>query len=88
LPFTAQEIEARLLWLDKLYREDTNHSEYFEINEDGIISLKPEYRGYGRKSFEYSISDNGEGFRGSLNHTLPEHIYIPEKIGTKTVLGL
>lgn len=76
-------------------------SKYFDIDYDGIISLKPAYRGHPtltdeskngsledeREKYFYAISDMGEGKDGSLNHELPERIVIPEVIGDTAVTG-
>ena len=63
-------------------------SKYFDINYDGIISLKPEYRGNSTKSeYPYSISDNGAGVNGSMINELPKKIVIPEIIDNTTVTG-
>lgn len=54
---------------------------YFDITDDGVISLKPEYRGaVPASSYPYAISDNGQGVAGSKNSELPEVIVIPEVV--------
>ena len=49
---------------------------YFDITDDGMVSLRPEYRGRSvsgaASAVPYSISDNGEGKDGSKNAELPE----------------
>lgn len=87
IPFTGQELEERLNWLDTLYKQTINHSQYFEIDNTGLISLKPEYRGPGGKSYPYSVSNNGPGFKGSLNSILPEHLYVPLQVNGINVTG-
>lgn len=55
------------------------HAEYFQITDDGVVSLKPEYRGSTTKStYTYSVSDMGAGITGSKNAELPSILYIPE----------
>lgn len=63
-------------------------AKYFDITDDGLISLKPEYRGQGRAGFDYSTSDNGVGADGSKNHELPENIVIPEIVNEIAVTAL
>ena len=67
-----------------------DHSQYFDIDDNGLIALKPEYRGRALpvKSLAPPVSDNGVNFNGSLNDTLPEHIYIPQMVANKNVIGL
>lgn len=60
---------------------------YFDIDLDGIVFLKPEYRGAGSEPYQYSISDNGAGVAGSLNNELPEKIVIPDVIDGTAVSG-
>lgn len=65
------------------------HAEYFTITDDGIISLKPEYRGAcNREDFPYAISDNGSVETGSRNSELPKYLVIPEVVGTTAVAKL
>lgn len=60
------------------YRPDC-HAAYFQITEDGVVSLKPEYRGATTKAtYTYSVSDMGSGVVGSKNAELPSHLIIPE----------
>lgn len=56
-----------------------NNENYFNV-DNGVLSLKPEYRGKGLAAFSYSISDNGEGNDGSKINELPEELYLPETI--------
>jgi hypothetical protein len=67
-----------------------DHSQYFDIDDNGLITLKPEYRGRALPvgSSVPPVSDNGANFNGSLNDTLPEHIYIPQMVADKNVIGL
>lgn len=56
---------------------------YFDITADGVISLKPEYRGASPSdtaNYTYALSDNGKGRDGSQNKELPEEIVIPETV--------
>ena len=56
---------------------------YFDITDDGVISLKPEYRGASPSdtaNYTYALSDNGKGRDGSQNKELPEEIVIPETV--------
>lgn len=82
--------------LDTLSSEkaDVNavHAEYFQITEDGVASLKPEYRGACPSSRQTecpdAISDMGVGVTGSMNAELPNMLEIPESIGGIKVLTL
>lgn len=64
---------------------------YFEIDIDGLISLKPEYRGSVSEAyangFPYCKSDNGVGLEGSQISELPERIVIPQNINGEEVTG-
>ena len=65
------------------------HAEYFTITDDGVISLKPEYRGaVPSSSYPYAISDNGRDVAGSKNSELPEVIVIPEVVNEIAVTEL
>ena len=67
---------------------------YFIITDDGMVYLKPEYRGAvgaqqaNSSMGKYCKSDNGAGVAGSLNGELPEKIVIPEMIGDTPVNSL
>ena len=62
---------------------------YFDIDYDGLVSLKPEYRGHpANDTLPYSVSDNGVGVDGSKNNELPETIVIPDVIGGTAVSAL
>ena len=63
-------------------------AEYFDIDDDGLISLKPEYRGLGRSGETYSISDKGLNVDGSKNAELPERLVIPEIVNGIAVTAL
>lgn len=74
LPDTGKEIEEKLA---NLFLNEKSYEQYFTIDYDGNISLKPEYRGAGDGSLPYSVSDNGAGVAGSLNYLLPNNLVIP-----------
>lgn len=62
---------------------------YFMLDENGIIALKPEYRGCPTaETYPNSISDLGVGVEGSKIHDLPKRIVIPETVGGVAVTGL
>lgn len=79
---------------DGVTSEETD-TKYFDIDYDGIVSLKPEYRGRPGHELEgesfgiypYAISDNGPGVDGSKIEELPEEIVIPEVINGIAVAG-
>lgn len=55
------------------------HAQFFTITENGVVSLKSEYRGATTKAtYLDSISDMGSGVAGSKNKELPVHLVIPE----------
>lgn len=63
-------------------------AEYFTITEDGVLSLKPEYRGEPTKNtYADAISDMGVGVAGSKNAELPEHLVIPETVDIGGIVG-
>lgn len=62
---------------------------YFDIDYDGVVSLKPEYRDAVPSDSRVPVySDNGAGVAGSKNAELPEVIVIPDVIGTTAVSAL
>lgn len=76
---------------------NSTHEKYFTITDDGIVSLKPEYRGApvqgtgvltGGEIPEAAISDNDEGAVGSKNACLPAVLLIPETITGIPVVGI
>lgn len=75
---------------DELAEAVAQSKVFFDITENGIISLKAEYRGLSTSSNtpSYSVSDNGVGKAGSLNYLLPELLVIPDKVGDITVTKL
>lgn len=68
------------------------HAKYFTITDDGIVSLKPEYRGAcpsnRASAFPMAVSDNGVGAHGSNSAELPEMLVIPEVVNEIAVVGL
>ena len=61
---------------------------YFDIDYDGKISLKPEYRGAALyTAYPYSISDNGLEVEGSKIGELPEILVIPQNVNGEQVTG-
>ena len=65
-----------------------NTEMYFDIDYDGIISLKPEYRGNSSsEEYTYSISDRGLDKEGSKILELPEILFIPQDIDKEEVRG-
>ncbi len=95
----ATDISAAGITLDKLKSEveDGFHDIatynaatdeiFFDIDENGVISLKPAYRGKGKAELPYSVSDTGAGNDGSGIEKLPERIVIPESINGVAVTG-
>ena len=64
-------------------------TEYFDIDANGVVFLKPKYRGRSvNDAYHLSISDKGVGLVGSKAFCLPSKIVIPETIGGVTVTGL
>lgn len=67
------------------------HAEYFTITDDGIVALKPEYRGAcpsKRSAYPFAISDNGLEVEGSKNNELPKDLVIPEVVNEIAVSSL
>ena len=64
------------------------HEAYFTITDDGVVSLKPEYRGAGVSVYPYSVSDMGAGVNGSENAKLPPTLVVPEIVNEKAVCSL
>lgn len=93
--YDYEEEEARDVLAQLLQIADDNNNEtddkYFDIDYDGIISLKPEYRGdttdeYAT-NYPYSKSDNGVGVEGSRIFELPARIIIPQNVNGEQVTG-
>lgn len=71
--------------------EGIDHCRYFSIDDDGVLSLKPEYRGAcpsNRGSYSYAISDRGLGVAGSRIGDLPKSLVIPMMMGETAVARL
>ncbi|MBE6976214.1 MAG: leucine-rich repeat domain-containing protein [Ruminococcaceae bacterium] len=63
-------------------------AKYFDIDVDGVISLKPEYRGHPDKTtYPYAVSNNGINLDGDKINELPRNIVIPEYINGIAVTG-
>lgn len=63
-------------------------AKFFDIDYDGIVSLKSKYRGGPTsEEFPYAVSDNGVGVDGSNINELPEKIVFPEVIDGTAVCG-
>lgn len=81
------------IWVDtseNYLQSDTNiptAEEYFDIDADGVVVLKPEYRGCPPKN-TYPLSDKDIGFVGSKVFCLPNKIVIPGTIRGVSVTGL
>lgn len=65
-----------------------SNEKYFDIDDDGVISLKREYRGTGKDGCEYTISDNGLGNEGSRYTELPDVLIIPDVVNEIAVTAL
>lgn len=65
------------------------YGKYFDIDYDGIASIKSEYRGAApNEDYCYAVSDNGAGVVGSKIDELPEKLVIPDVIDGTAVTGL
>lgn len=56
---------------------------YFDIDINGMVCLKPAYRGAlptKRSAYTYAISDAGIGVAGTKNSELPERVVIPDMV--------
>lgn len=86
LSFTAAEVEERL----KKAGDAVLYTEYFDITDEGVVSLKPEYRGAVSTEVDgdASVSDGGVGVVGSKNARLPKHLIIPDVINGIKVTGI
>ena len=65
------------------------YEKYFDIDFDGVVSLRPEYRGHSDADVEsvapHSISDKGVGKVGSKFNELPERLVVPQIIDGEKV---
>lgn len=87
---TPEEVYGKIVCMRSKFVEGSigknPHEQYFQITWNGIISLKPEFRGeYPNSTYTNAISDNGVGHAGSRNAELPEHLVIPELVGNTFV---
>lgn len=79
------------LLLEELHDSIVNKSSemYLDITDDGVVSLKPEYRGaMSVSSYPGAISDQGLNKVGSKHSELPETIVIPDVINEIAVTAL
>ena len=71
---------------------NANYERYFDIDSDGVVSLKSKYRGSlvasQAANYPNAISDNGVGINGSLIDELPENLIIPDIVDGQEVKGL
>lgn len=85
---TVLDMVVHDLYANKADVQHTTDSKYFDIDYDGIVSLKPEYRGHPADiTYAYAVSDNGIGVDGSKINELPKQIVIPEVINGTAVAG-
>lgn len=84
--------DGAYIWVAENVASTETDEKYFDIDIDGIISLKPEYRGDTTSTlatpYPDSISDKGVGFEGSKIVELPERIVIPQSVYCIPVTGL
>lgn len=87
----VKHIEAGIERLYEAVDNTATDERFFDIDYDGIVSLKPEYRGHPTTSeitsYSYSESDMGADKDGSLIDELPEKIIFPEVICGTAVTG-
>lgn len=74
-------------FLTDLMDDQNRHEEYFGITDDGMVFLKPEYRGSYSYTKEYAQSDNGLS-AGSKNAELPKHLAVPDSVNGMLVRSL
>lgn len=85
-PVTGEWIRTNSVTYSKIDVES-----FFDIDVNGVISLKPEYRGditdaYAT-NYPFSKSDNGVGAEGSKIDELPKTIIIPQNVDGEEVTG-
>ena len=88
---SVQDLGFQLEQLEQTVNDLTTmkpYEQYFDIDEDGLVSLKPKYRGEGNTNYEYSVSDNGAKVVGSKNAELPSNLVIPNVIDGTAVVSL
>lgn len=85
-------IEEEIQNIDMPDTDPDRHAKYFTITDDGVISLKPEYRGgcpsNRAAAFPLAVSDRGADKLGSKNAELPKHLIIPEAVNETVVVSL
>lgn len=83
----VRDVLAQLLRIANDKNNETD-DKYFDIDYDGLVSLKPEYRGATiNAKYPYAISDNGVGVNGSKISELPQRLVIPSNINGELVTG-
>lgn len=93
-------INGRRIVLHAVIENNEDNQRYFDITENGIVSLKPQYRGafnansysflhitLNDTDYQYAISDNGELNEGSKINVLPENLVVPQSINGVQVTG-
>lgn len=106
--YTKTEVDEKTV-VDQTYNKNSQNAQsgiavaeavaqsnnFFDITNDGMINLKPQYRGKGSPTFNvsvmdktFAISDNGDGVNGSLNHLLPKKLVIPTTVNGITVTSV
>lgn len=74
-------------FITDLMDEQNRHEECFGITDEGMVFLKPEYRGAYSYTKEYAMSDNGQD-AGSKNAELPKQLAIPVSVNGVRVRSL
>ena len=90
----ADDVNGVYAWkgMDEEGLEETD-AKYFDIDVDGLVSLKAEYRGESSAdsaasaAYLYAVSDNGVGVAGTKNSELPPVLVIPQNIDGEEVTG-
>lgn len=86
--YTGTEEEFAALLADAV-SGDESYETYFDIDCDGLVSLKAEYRGRpSATTYPYAVSDMGVGVEGSKISELPEKVVIPDVIDGTAVTGV
>ncbi len=86
--FAVSDGKGGVTWEDHVAEDEETDAKFFDIDYDGIVSLKSEYRGHpADATHSYAVSDNGIGVDGSKIDELPEKIVIPEVINGTAVAG-
>lgn len=85
------DIQDAVIELERIQHIEATDEVYFDITPDGVVSLKPVYRGAYPGTSASSApywSDNGGKMDGTCNKELPEEIIIPEEVGGVAVTAL